>query len=116
MPKKKKTYPNNPIEFELGVPYTDDALDYQIQYPFETPSAVRAKNNVGDVFSNAARCRSCGSYVRSKNRHDNRSCSCGAISVDGGSWYCKRSGNSELIDNMILMYKDVPDDDAQKRL
>jgi hypothetical protein len=40
---------------------------------------------------NAAECRKCGDYIRSTHRHDYVTCKCGAISVDGGTDYLKRS-------------------------
>ena len=43
------------------------------------------------IIRNAARCRLCGDVIESKTVHDFVTCSCGAISVDGGYDYCKRS-------------------------
>lgn len=43
------------------------------------------------VVRNAARCRLCGDLLESKHRHDFKSCSCGALSVDGGLAYVRRS-------------------------
>lgn len=43
------------------------------------------------VLSNKAQCRKCGDIIESTNVHDFKSCSCGAISVDGGLDYLKRS-------------------------
>jgi len=42
---------------------------------------------------NRARCRRCGDVIESKSRHDFVTCRCGAISVDGGDCYWKRSGD-----------------------
>lgn len=36
---------------------------------------------------NRAKCRLCGDIIESKHQHDYVSCSCGSISVDGGSTY-----------------------------
>jgi len=44
----------------------------------------------GALMRNAAKCGRCGDVVESKFRHDFRSCSCGAIFVDGGLAYCRR--------------------------
>ena len=52
---------------------------------------TRRKYNVGDILENAAICKLCGDYLRSNNRHDYKTCSCGNLSVDGGSWYAKRN-------------------------
>lgn len=43
------------------------------------------------VITNKAQCRNCGDVIESTNRHDFKSCKCGAISVDGGKEYLKRS-------------------------
>lgn len=44
------------------------------------------------IVRNAARCRRCGTEIESKHRHDYVGCACGAIAVDGGREYCKRTG------------------------
>lgn len=49
---------------------------------------------------NRARCRQCGDVIESKYRHDWKSCSCGAIFVDGGKDYQHRGGNLDLIEEM----------------
>jgi hypothetical protein len=41
---------------------------------------------------NIAKCRVCKNVIESKSVHDFVTCSCGAISVDGGHDYIKRSG------------------------
>ena len=43
---------------------------------------------------NAARCRRCLSEIESTHTHDYRSCACGAIAVDGGLAYARRSANN----------------------
>ena len=52
------------------------------------------------IIRNAAQCRKCGDLIVSKHRHDYVTCSCGAISVDGGTAYLKRSGS---LDDIIEM-------------
>jgi len=52
----------------------------------------RNKLNIGDIYLNAATCHKCNYFIRSRNRHDFVTCSCGNISVDGGSAYIKRVG------------------------
>ena len=42
------------------------------------------------IFSNKARCRKCGDVIESKSVHDFKTCSCGAIQIDGGLEYLKR--------------------------
>lgn len=43
------------------------------------------------IIRNSAKCLRCGDEVESKHRHDFVTCKCGAISVDGGKEYLKRS-------------------------
>jgi hypothetical protein len=42
------------------------------------------------IVRNSAKCLACGDEIESKHRHDYVTCSCGAISVDGGTAYLKR--------------------------
>lgn len=43
------------------------------------------------IFKNAAKCLKCGDIIESKHRHDYVTCSCGNVSVDGGTDYLRRS-------------------------
>jgi len=69
----------------------------------DTPKEERSRLNIGPIYNNSVRCHLCGEVIRSTNRHDYRSCACGAVSVDGGSWYLRRCGNpldyTELSEN-----------------
>ena len=47
------------------------------------------------IVQNAASCNGCGDFIVSKHRHDFVSCTCGAISVDGGLAYLRRVGSLE---------------------
>jgi len=74
----------------------------------ELTKEERKKINAGDIRLNRAKCRKCGDIVQSTHRHDFKSCKCGAISVDGGSWYTRRLAKS--LNDVIEMneyYKDV---------
>lgn len=44
------------------------------------------------ITRNRAQCNTCKEIVESKTRHDFVTCSCGKLSVDGGTDYLKRSG------------------------
>lgn len=81
-----------------------DYLDFTY---YEMPVEERRKLDVGDIYDNKAKCRKCGWIIRSRNRHDFVSCKCRAISVDGGSWYLRRLGNSEDIIELSLNFKHV---------
>jgi hypothetical protein len=58
---------------------------------------------------NRIRCRKCGDIIESKTRHDYVTCKCGAVAVDGGSSYLKRTGNSEDIEELEEWPKDPKD-------
>lgn len=47
------------------------------------------------IVQNAASCNGCGDFIVSKHRHDFVTCTCGAISVDGGQAYLRRIGSLE---------------------
>ena len=44
------------------------------------------------IVQNAVICNKCDDFIVSKHRHDFVTCSCGAISVDGGQAYLRRVG------------------------
>ena len=84
-------------------------IDYQEFTAKDTPRDKRLSLGIGDIFSNSATCLICGEAIRSKNRHDHRTCKCGNLSVDGGSWYPKRlftKGESSYKDT-IEYYNEV---------
>jgi len=43
------------------------------------------------IVRNSARCSSCGDEIVSRHRHDFATCSCGNLSVDGGTAYLRRA-------------------------
>jgi hypothetical protein len=47
------------------------------------------------IVQNAVICLCCGDTIVSKHRHDFVTCSCSAISVDGGQDYLRRVGSLE---------------------
>lgn len=54
-------------------------------------------NKESNILANRAECKDCGDIIESKYRHDFVTCSCGAISVDGGKDYLRRVGDSSKI-------------------
>ena len=46
------------------------------------------------IKRNLGHCKHCGDTVESFDRHDYRPCSCGAIAVDGGRDYLRRTFRS----------------------
>lgn len=85
--------------------------DYQHFTKKSTPLKERRKYNVGDIWNNAIKCNSCGEVVRSVNRQDYRPCKCGAVAVDGGSWYLRRTFSEgpshEAYTELSEMYDDA---------
>lgn len=50
------------------------------------------------IIKNSVKCNLCGEIIVSKDIHDFKSCKCGAVSVDGGNDYLRRT------------YRNSPDD------
>lgn len=44
-----------------------------------------------EILRNAIKCNLCGDVIESKGRHDYVTCSCGAVAVDGGHSYLRRT-------------------------
>lgn len=82
-------------------------VDYQDFTTINTPKDRRRELNVGDIYSNGVVCKKCGEYIRSKNRHDFVVCGCGAVGIDGGSWYCRLIGKWENFDIKTIYFRDV---------
>lgn len=79
---------------------------YRDDYPIDTSKGSRRLNNIGDVFYNKAKCLICGEVIESKHVHDYVTCSCGNLSVDGGSWYCKRIYETGTWEELSIFYTD----------
>ena len=54
------------------------------------------------IVKNRARCKKCGTILESRSVHDFKTCSCGAMSVDGGHEYIRRLGNPDDIEEMSV--------------
>jgi hypothetical protein len=60
------------------------------------------------ILKNAARCKKCGDIIESKYTHDFVRCSCGAIAVDGGRSYLKRSAMSmDDVEELSIVIEDT---------
>lgn len=81
--------------------------DYHDFVKYDTPRQEREKLHVGDLWVNGALCKQCGVFIRSRNRHDFVTCDCGAISVDGGSWYQKLLGDMDLAIPISVYFYEV---------
>ena len=84
-------------------------MKYYFDYnPIDCEKDERRKYNVGDIFKNQAKCLICNDVIISKNRHDCARCKCGNLSVDGGSWYLKRSFNDpNSYEELSINYKKI---------
>jgi len=92
-------------------------IDYHDFVNIDTPAEERRKLNVGDIFINAATCKLCGDTVRSRNRHDFVTCSCGNLSVDGGSAYIRimiKKENSYKLN--VVYFSDVKKNRKRKNI
>jgi hypothetical protein len=58
------------------------------------------------IIKNSAQCLKCKDIIESKHRHDYVTCKCGAISVDGGLDYVRRSGNWKNIKDLSTYEKE----------
>lgn len=47
------------------------------------------------IILNKIKCKKCGEEIESCFVHDFKFCKCGAVAVDGGREYLKRSGKQE---------------------
>lgn len=84
-------------------------IDYHNFCNKDTPIDIRRKLSIGDIWINAAKCLICGETIRSKNRHDFVTCSCGNLSVDGGSWYIRRYVKEEKYIELSENFNEVID-------
>lgn len=66
------------------------------------------------IYRNAIQCKKCGDVIESTSTHKFVTCSCGAVSVDGGHEYFRRCGNAE--DIIELAVYDPMTDEALEKL
>lgn len=71
-------------------------------------------NGIPKIIFNRARCRKCGTFLESKSVHDFQTCSCGAISIDGGKQYLRRVGDFDAIEDLSEIAKPIYDENAQQ--
>lgn len=59
------------------------------------------------IIRNRAQCLLCGDIIESRSRHDFVTCTCGALSVDGGHSYIRRAFiNQEDYEELSELEKD----------
>jgi len=74
----------------------------------ELTKAEREKIHAGDIRLNCIQCNHCKELISSDNRHDYKSCKCGKVAVDGGSWYLRRAFQKEGdYTELSKNYKDI---------
>lgn len=59
------------------------------------------------IILNRAKCNKCDDIITSYHRHDYVSCKCGAVAVDGGTEYLKRTGEISDVTEMSI-YSSAP--------
>ena len=64
------------------------------------------------ILKNCIKCLKCGDIIESTYTHDFKSCSCGAVCVDGGKEYIRRCGKREDWEELSLFQsaEDMPND------
>lgn len=66
------------------------------------------------IIKNRARCKNCKDIIESKYLHDFKSCKCGAISVDGGREYLRRSAiNLNDIEELSVVIYDYTNSESK---
>lgn len=50
------------------------------------------------IIKNCIKCNCCGDIIVSEDRHDFKWCTCGAVAVDGGKEYLRRSFKNSIED------------------
>jgi len=59
------------------------------------------------ITRNAVKCLKCGDIIESAHVHDFKTCSCGAIFVDGGLEYLRRGGNLDDMEDLSETMEEV---------
>lgn len=90
---------------EVSTTRTKDTVsDYLWLFSKWITKSFREKFDIGPIFINWAVCLLCKDFIRSRNRHDFRSCKCWKVSVDGWSWYTRRVWELDDYVNVIELF------------
>ena len=68
------------------------------------------------LVRNQAKCLGCGDVIVSRHTHDFVTCSCGALSVDGGISYARRAFDKDVPWEDLSIYSDTPVPMGEHRL
>ena len=71
------------------------------------------EQNEPKLLRNRAKCLVCGDVLESTDRHDFKTCSCGALSVDGGLDYIRRGFKSKDAYEELSEYKEQRMDETK---
>ena len=59
---------------------------------------------MGLILKNSIRCKKCNSVIESESQYDCKRCTCGAVFVDGGFYYCRYGGKDlEYVENLSII-------------
>lgn len=91
--------------------YTRPLTDEEIaNYELAPVLNVTAPKPRPKILRNRIQCTHCGDVIESETVHDFKFCSCGAVAVDGGHDYCKRSFKFSPADYKDLSEYEFPPD------
>ena len=93
--------------FENEAYIVEGKTDYLYYVTKSSSREQRKKFNIGDIYINGVVCMGCKDYIRSKNKHDFVTCSCGNVSVDGGSHYARRIAKNQNYIDVIEYFNDI---------
>lgn len=65
------------------------------------------------IITNKIKCRTCGDVIESFFTHDLKRCKCGAVEIDGGKEYLRRSAKN--LDDIIELSTVINDDEIQEK-
>ena len=65
------------------------------------------------IITNKIKCRKCGDVIESFFTHDLKRCKCGAVEIDGGKEYLRRSAKN--LDDIIELSTVINDDEIQEK-
>lgn len=69
------------------------------------------------IITNKVKCRKCGDVIESVFTHDLKRCKCGAVEIDGGKEYLRRSAKSidDFIElSTVINADEIQDDELEK--
>lgn len=61
-----------------------------------------------NIIYNAIECKNCKDIIESYHRHDFKYCSCGNVSVDGGTEYLRRGYINDMAYTELALYSNNP--------